>query len=62
MHFPLGKILTTTALSVGLATLAHADGTVHIYNWSDYIGEETLAAFQKDTGIKPVYDLSLIHI
>ena len=57
MHFSLGKILTTTALSVGLASLAQADGTVHIYNWSDYIGEETLAEFQQATGIKPVYDV-----
>ncbi|MGH8347817.1 MAG: polyamine ABC transporter substrate-binding protein, partial [Pseudomonas sp.] len=32
-------------------------GTVHIYNWSDYIGESTLADFQKETGIKPVYDV-----
>ncbi|MDH1264057.1 MULTISPECIES: polyamine ABC transporter substrate-binding protein [unclassified Pseudomonas] len=37
--------------------MAQAAGTVHIYNWSDYIGEETLAEFQKATGIKPVYDV-----
>ncbi|MGE8496728.1 MAG: polyamine ABC transporter substrate-binding protein [Pseudomonas sp.] len=37
--------------------MAQADGTVHIYNWSDYVGEETLAEFQKATGIKPVYDV-----
>ncbi|MEX3774452.1 polyamine ABC transporter substrate-binding protein [Pseudomonas sp. MYb118] len=40
-----------------LAVSAQAAGTVHIYNWSDYIGENTLADFQKETGIKPVYDV-----
>jgi len=57
VHNVFGKILTTTALSLGLTALAQADGTVHIYNWSDYIGEETLAEFEKATGIKPVYDV-----
>jgi putrescine transport system substrate-binding protein len=40
-----------------LAASVQAAGTVHIYNWSDYIGETTLADFQKATGIKPVYDV-----
>ncbi|MHC8302822.1 polyamine ABC transporter substrate-binding protein [Pseudomonas sp. ZS1P83] len=49
------------ALLVGagltLAVSVQAAGTVHIYNWSDYIGQTTLADFQKETGIKPVYDV-----
>ncbi|KPA92274.1 MULTISPECIES: polyamine ABC transporter substrate-binding protein [Pseudomonas] len=40
-----------------LAAGAYAAPTVHIYNWSDYIGEKTLADFEKATGIKPVYDV-----
>jgi len=40
-----------------VAVSVQAAGTVHIYNWSDYIGETTLADFQKETGIKPVYDV-----
>jgi len=40
-----------------LAVSAQAAPTVHIYNWSDYIGENTLANFEKATGIKPVYDV-----
>jgi putrescine transport system substrate-binding protein len=40
-----------------LALAAQAAPTVHIYNWSDYIGETTLADFEKATGIKPVYDV-----
>jgi putrescine transport system substrate-binding protein len=53
--------LLRNALLVGagltLAVSVQAAGTVHIYNWSDYIGETTLADFQKETGIKPVYDV-----
>ncbi|WP_238474472.1 polyamine ABC transporter substrate-binding protein [Pseudomonas cavernae] len=45
--------LATLSLSAG----AHAESTVHVYNWSDYIGETTLADFEKETGIKPVYDV-----
>ena len=40
-----------------LALNAQAAGTVHIYNWSDYIGESTLADFEAASGIKPVYDV-----
>nr|WP_189664346.1 MULTISPECIES: polyamine ABC transporter substrate-binding protein [Pseudomonas] len=40
-----------------LAVSVQAASTVHIYNWSDYIGESTLADFEKTTGIKPVYDV-----
>ena len=53
--------LLRNALLVGagltLAVSVQAASTVHIYNWSDYIGETTLADFQKETGIKPVYDV-----
>lgn len=34
-----------------------ASGTVNVYNWSDYIGENTLAEFTAETGVKVVYDL-----
>ena len=48
-------LLATAGLTIAVG--AQAAGTVHIYNWSDYIGETTLADFQKETGIKPVYDV-----
>ncbi|TLX61007.1 spermidine/putrescine ABC transporter substrate-binding protein PotF [Stutzerimonas nosocomialis] len=51
------KTLLVTAIAVAATTQAHAESTVHIYNWSDYIGESTLDEFQKATGIKPVYDV-----
>jgi len=40
-----------------IAVSAYAAPTVHIYNWSDYIGQTTLADFEKTTGIKSVYDV-----
>lgn len=30
--------------------------TLRLYNWADYIGEKTIADFEKATGIKVVYD------
>lgn len=57
MRISCGKTLITSALALGLNTLAQAAGTVHIYNWSDYIGEDTLAEFEAATAIKPLYDV-----
>jgi putrescine transport system substrate-binding protein len=39
------------------AATATRGGSVHIYNWSDYIAEDTLAQFQSVSGIQPVYDV-----
>lgn len=52
--------LPKTLIALAAATLSGAvlaQQTVHIYNWSDYIGEKTLANFEVKTGIKPVYDV-----
>jgi putrescine transport system substrate-binding protein len=46
------------SLTGALAGAAQADNKVlHVYNWSDYIAEDTLENFQKETGIKVVYDV-----
>ena len=34
-----------------------ATGSVNIYNWSDYIGETTIADFEAASGLSVVYDL-----
>jgi putrescine transport system substrate-binding protein len=44
--------LTLAASSV----LAEEEKVLNIYNWSDYIGDDTIANFQKETGIKVRYD------
>ena len=53
---PLRKTLLIAA-GLTFAVGVQAASTVRIYNWSDYIGETTLADFQKATGITPVYDV-----
>ncbi len=41
----------------GSAVTAHAQSKVlNIYNWSDYIAADTIANFEKETGIKVRYD------
>jgi putrescine transport system substrate-binding protein len=40
----------------GTAARAQEEKVLNIYNWSDYIGEEILANFEKETGIKVRYD------
>ncbi len=30
---------------------------LHVYNWSDYVAEDTIARFQQASGIKVVYDV-----
>ncbi|MCL6414194.1 extracellular solute-binding protein [Aestuariirhabdus sp. Z084] len=44
------------ALTAGSQAIA-ADRVLHVYNWSDYIAEDTIANFEKKTGIKVSYDV-----
>ena len=53
---PIARKLMFMSL-FALAGQASAQDTVNIYNWTDYIAEDTLANFQRDTGIKPIYDV-----
>ncbi|MGX5730036.1 polyamine ABC transporter substrate-binding protein [Pseudoxanthomonas beigongshangi] len=43
----------------GAAGAAKADGAkeVNVYNWSDYIAEDTIPNFEKQSGIKVTYDV-----
>lgn len=43
-------------LTVLAAPAVAGDGQLNIYNWADYIGKNTVADFQKRTGINVVYD------
>ncbi|MET0533021.1 MAG: hypothetical protein ABW171_02250, partial [Steroidobacter sp.] len=36
---------------------AEEEKILHVYNWSDYIAEDTIANFEKQTGIKVTYDV-----
>lgn len=54
----LHKTVALTALAASVAGAALAeDRVVRIYNWSDYIGPDTLENFTAETGIETVYDV-----
>jgi putrescine transport system substrate-binding protein len=48
------------ALAAGVlgssAALAREEPVLNVYNWSDYIAEDTIKNFEKETGIKVRYD------
>ena len=48
--------LAAAALSVGALAQNNEPKELNIYNWSDYIADDTLANFEKETGIKVRYD------
>ena len=53
-----GKTLLALSLMGVMAGAAQADSKVlHVYNWSDYIAPDTIANFEKESGIKVVYDV-----
>lgn len=53
-----GKTLLTLSMAGMMAANAQAaDKELHVYNWSDYIAPETIAKFEKASGIKVVYDV-----
>ncbi len=51
------RTLTLTALAALMAAPAMAEGSLHIYNWSDYIAEDTIEKFEAETGIDVTYDV-----
>ncbi|HEX9174349.1 MAG TPA: polyamine ABC transporter substrate-binding protein [Telluria sp.] len=58
-RFGLGA-LGVLAAALGLAAPACAqqeEKVLNVYNWSDYIGEDTIRNFEKETGIKVRYDV-----
>jgi putrescine transport system substrate-binding protein len=48
--------LTAAALACACSAGAHDPPELHIYNWADYIGKNTIANFEATSGIKVVYD------
>ncbi len=58
----LGKFVLAAFGALLLATVPlgaqaqEEEKVLNIYNWSDYIGDDTIANFEKETGIKVRYD------
>jgi len=54
---PLGLAALAALVSLASPTRAQEEEKVlNVYNWSDYIGDDTIAGFEKETGIKVRYD------
>ncbi|MFT6977946.1 MAG: putrescine transport system substrate-binding protein [Shewanella psychromarinicola] len=55
----LTKLSTLALITAGVfaSTAIQAEEVVKMYNWSDYIAEDTLANFEKETGIRVIYDV-----
>ena len=52
------KLFASIAIAVAFAASAAAEeNIVNIYNWSDYIADDTVAKFEADSGIKVRYDV-----
>jgi putrescine transport system substrate-binding protein len=58
LHRAVGALcaLTAACLLVAGPARAQEEKVLNIYNWSDYIADDTLANFEKETGIKVRYD------
>ena len=52
-----GAALAATLLATGAARAQEEEKILNIYNWSDYIADDTIANFTKETGIKVRYDV-----
>ncbi|MEO0682864.1 MAG: polyamine ABC transporter substrate-binding protein [Pseudomonadota bacterium] len=50
-------LAAATAMTLALPALAEEPKQLFIYNWSDYIAEDTIAAFEEETGIDVTYDV-----
>ncbi len=45
-----------TALAAPMAAVAAPEKVLNIFNWAEYIGDDTVAVFEAETGIKVHYD------
>jgi putrescine transport system substrate-binding protein len=50
-------ITKMAGVAILASNIAYADGQLNIYNWSDYIAEDTIANFEAETGISVTYDM-----
>jgi putrescine transport system substrate-binding protein len=55
MKMMLGVLIALCSFSI--VAPAAEEKVLNLYNWTDYIGETTIADFEKETGIKVNYDM-----
>ena len=51
------SVIAALVAGLVIGAAARAAGTVNVYNWNDYIGDGVIAAFEKESGTKVVYDV-----
>jgi putrescine transport system substrate-binding protein len=51
------RIIFAAAMLLAAGAARAEEPVLNIYNWSDYIGKDTVAKFEKETGIKLRYDV-----
>ena len=49
--------LACAVLCLLVGTAGAEEKRLFVYNWTDFIGHNTIAAFEKETGIKVIYDV-----
>jgi putrescine transport system substrate-binding protein len=72
MNSPVRTVLTAVAIALAVAACGKKEGAqqaqqpgaaaqeekvLHVYNWSDYVAEDTVPNFEKQSGIKVTYDV-----
>ncbi|HEV8332341.1 MAG TPA: polyamine ABC transporter substrate-binding protein [Steroidobacteraceae bacterium] len=72
MNSPVRTVLTAVAIALAVAACGKKEGAqqaqqpgaaaqeekvLHVFNWSDYIAEDTVPNFEKQSGIKVTYDV-----
>ena len=53
LKFVLASVFSAFFCYIGSA---NAEGTLNVYNWAEYIGEDTIANFEAEYGIDVTYD------
>lgn len=51
------KLISAVVFTTVFVASVSVASELHIYNWSDYIAEDTVANFKKETGINVIYDV-----
>jgi putrescine transport system substrate-binding protein len=51
------SVLAMSLLGSMAGAVQAAEKVLHVYNWSDYIAKDTVAKFEKESGVKVVYDV-----
>lgn len=53
----LDRMALAAAVALAGAPALAQEDVVNVYNWSDYVAEDTIARFEAETGIRVVYDV-----